>query len=76
MTNTHKQLYPEQYNHELCGKIAMKKNGDTFTIYRVVNSKFGQLAMSKDNQKESWAVNTIEILMGWDAEYDYDEVTL
>jgi len=72
MTSTHKQLYPTQYNHELCGKIAMKKNGDTFTIYRVVNSRFGQLAMSEDNQEESWAVNTLEIIMGWDAEYDYE----
>jgi len=75
MTNTHKQLYPTQYNHELCGKIAMKQNGDTFTIYRVVNSRFGQLAMSEDNQRESWAVNTLEIIMGWDACHDYGEVT-
>lgn len=41
--STHKQLFPEQYNHPAVGKIAVNGtvNGK---VLRVVDTRFGQLA--------------------------------
>ena len=63
---THREAYPDQYNHELCGAYATTASGDTFTIYRVVGSRFGQLAMSQENQKLSFAVNQLTI--SWESD--------
>mgnify|MGYP003147490337 CR=1 FL=1 len=60
MKNNHELQYPEQYNHPLCGKTVKTESGESFVVFRVVNSRFGQLAMSEENQKESFAVRTLE----------------
>jgi hypothetical protein len=60
----HEQLYPQQYNHPLCGEIVKTEGGKIFVVYRVVHTSFGQLAMSAENQKEAFAVHTLEIKKG------------
>ena len=62
MKNNHELQYPEQYNHPLCGKPVKTESGESFVVFRVVDSRFGQLAMSEENQKESFLVRTLEIV--------------
>ena len=45
---THKERYPEQYSHELCGKlVAVRFDGYQYRVARVVPSMFGLLATPK-----------------------------
>ena len=62
MKNNHELQYPEQYNHPLCGETVKTKSGEIFVVFRVVGSRFGQLALSEENQKESFLVRTLEIV--------------
>lgn len=61
--HTHRELYPEQYSHSLCGKkveVAPGPAGEciTGTVQRVVNSRFGELAILEEHGDEkAWAVS-------------------
>lgn len=50
---THRELYPDQYEHELVGKTVQFRDPDRGHVYtkgtveRVVNSRFGKLARLK-----------------------------
>ena len=63
MKNNHRELYPQQYNHPLCGKTVRTKSGESFVVFRVVNSSFGQLAMSEENQNPqiAFAIRDLEV---------------
>ena len=42
---THREAYPEQYNHPAVGKFVKHDNGEiSGTVYRVVNTRWGPLA--------------------------------
>ena len=61
---THKELYPEQYNHPLVGKNAKVSGEKTFkSITRIVNSRFGMLAVLGDENKNAWPLSKLEIQM-------------
>jgi hypothetical protein len=65
---THKELYPEQYTHPLIGKTVRilsdgKSPRRTFTVERIVDTMFGQLA-PKPNTREAYALNDLEIVDG------------
>ena len=59
---THEEKFAQQYKHKLCGKKVETETGHVFTIYRVVNSRFGQLAMSKEDQNSAYQVTKLTIL--------------
>jgi hypothetical protein len=60
---THRESYPEQYNHPLCGKeVRIKTNGTVGTVERVVDSRFGKLAILKGNSVTAWLVDYCETL--------------
>ena len=42
---THAELYPDQYTHSLCGKRVRTADGKTGKVRRVVQSRFGPLAI-------------------------------
>lgn len=63
MGKTHKEMYPEQYRHSLCGQKSkvvirgeVKKTG---TVERVVNSRFGALAVFEGDNEQAWAVGDV-----------------
>ena len=67
----HRELYPDQYVHDLCGKTAVTKSGHVFVIYRVVRSMFGLLAVSESDPTTAYSVNQIKILDHQLADYRF-----
>ena len=68
MTKTHRELYPEQYVHVLCGKRVRtsttppgKNEG---VVERVVESRFGLLAIleGRDSGDVAYAVADLEVV--------------
>jgi hypothetical protein len=61
---SHRDLYPAQYEHPLCGKRVRTADGKVSgTVERVVASRFGPLAILKEHGAEqSWAVNTLTVV--------------
>lgn len=63
--HTHRELYPEQYSHALCGKkveVISGPSGEriTGTVLRVVNSRFGQLAILEEHgDDKAWAIGNL-----------------
>jgi hypothetical protein len=54
----HREVYPHQYEHELCGKNV--RLGDIeFTVYRVFNTRFGVLACSEQDQKTAYPIGQL-----------------
>jgi len=49
-TASHRELYPEQYTHELVGKRVQNSEGKCGTVERVVSSRFGPLAKIDESQ--------------------------
>lgn len=66
--HTHRELYPEQYSHALCGKkVEVSPGTDGVfiigTVQRVVNSRFGQLAIFEEHGDEkAWAVSQLRVI--------------
>ncbi len=56
----HRERYPEQYSHPLCGVKVRTKFGKEFIVFRVVRSRFGLLAMSEEDQDKSYLVSTLQ----------------
>jgi len=55
---SHKELYPDQYAHKLCGELVHftnKPEGRRFRVARVVSSKFGLLAVPATEGEETTA---------------------
>lgn len=42
---SHREMYPEQYQHELVGKKVSVANGPSGTVERVMPSMFGDLVV-------------------------------
>lgn len=55
----HRVRYPEQYTHPLVGKFVRLPDGDTGNVTRVVQSRFGPLAIIDDNPERAWQVDTL-----------------
>jgi hypothetical protein len=58
---SHRELYPDQYTHGLCGKhvhIITRQGGyiGCGIVYRVVTSRFEQLAMFEHDQKHAYSI--------------------
>ena len=62
---THRQMYPEQYTHPLVGKLVRfrRDNGFTFTVARVVISRFGTLAIVQGDEKTAYSVENLEVVV-------------
>lgn len=60
---SHRETYPEQYSHNLVGRVVrVKSTGKTFEVERVVNCKFGCLVHVKDDPKETaYSIFAIEV---------------
>jgi|MDSZ01.1.fsa_nt_gb hypothetical protein len=58
---THKERYPSQYNHPLVGRKVMAHDGSEFIVFRVVDSRFGKLAMS-ESQTRAFQISTLTII--------------
>lgn len=54
----HRKAYPDQYSHHLCGKkVKVMRQDIEGTVYRVVPSRFGPLAILKEHGSEtSWSI--------------------
>ena len=59
---SHREAYPEQYAHELCGKRVTANNFVSFVVERVVSSRFGQLALVQGNCETAYAVNNCKVV--------------
>lgn len=60
----HRQRYPEQYTHPLCGKPVKVNTGKVIRygfVSRVVPSRFGPLAILDDNPDEAWSIKDCEV---------------
>lgn len=60
MQKTHREMYPGQYTHPLCGKLVKLKGslGKGFRVERVVSSRFGLLAIPEGGDgKTAYAVH-------------------
>ena len=56
MTKTHRELYPAQYDHPLVDRQTVWQ-GKAVTILRVVNSRFGLLAVIDPDTAFAISVN-------------------
>lgn len=63
---THKELYPEQYKHQLCGEVVTVA-GKAGMVERVINSRFGQLAIL-DRHEEAYLVSDCKTVDIWSIE--------
>lgn len=46
---THRDLYPDQYSHPLCGeRVTVQGLDGTYVVERVVSTRFGQLATLRE----------------------------
>ena len=74
-SNSHRETFPEQYNHKMCGKrVRVKMQGDLGSsgnaakkpiegiVLRVVPSRFGELALVSGAGKEYYSVRDLEIV--------------
>lgn len=59
MNQTHREAYPHQYEHEMCGRN-VKIDEHEFTVYRVMSTGFGMMAVSKDDQKTGYLLSQLE----------------
>ena len=64
---THRQLYPAQYSHPLCGKTVRRTRGDdrsTFVVERVLQTRFGPLVPIPDvNPMVAVAAADLEVVV-------------
>ena len=62
----HKEMYPEQYAHALCGETVYVRDSKpqiTGVVERVVSSRFGQLAhLKQSDPKTFYGVNQLVVL--------------
>lgn len=74
-TNSHRQDFPEQYNHQMCGKnVRVKQRGESGasgnapmqsisgTVLRVIPSRFGELAQISGAGKDYYLVTDLVVL--------------
>jgi len=58
---THRETYPEQYEHPLCGRRVRVVTGAGFqtdgVVERVVSTRFGLLAHLEGEPRVAWALN-------------------
>jgi hypothetical protein len=63
---THKELYPHQYTHSLCGKnVVVIQGGRELArgkVERVIQSRFGPIAMFEGNNIEGYAVGDCKVI--------------
>jgi len=63
---THRQQYPEQYNHALCGKnvnvVTHAGSQATGIVERVVTTRFGPLAILEGIDETAWAISDCKVL--------------
>jgi hypothetical protein len=57
---THRELYPEQYAHPLCGR-KVTAAGVAGVVDRVVPSRFGPLAILVGDGKTAYALGDVQI---------------
>jgi hypothetical protein len=55
----HRAKYPEQYTHPLVDKFVRMPDGTTGNVTRVVQSRFGALAIIDDNAERAWPVDAL-----------------
>lgn len=60
---THRDLYPEQYEHPLCGRTVRIRNQEgTFVVERVVSSRFGLLVLTREmGPTKAFSANDVEV---------------
>ncbi len=62
MPQSHRELYPDQYAHPLCGKrVRVKSDDHEFedVVERVVMSRFGELAILEGQpHTKAWSVRS------------------
>jgi hypothetical protein len=60
---THKETYPQQYNHPFCGKkVRVRTNGKVGKVERVINSRFGKLVIFQGKSKIAWLLAYCDIV--------------
>lgn len=61
---THRDLYPEQYEHPLCGKTVRIEGLDgTYVVERVVGTRFDQLATLRElGPSRAYALRTLTVV--------------
>lgn len=69
LNKSHRELYPEQYRHELVGHyVTVKIDGDTMAegiVERVVcSARFGLLAHLEDGDGTFWAIKDCHLTHG------------
>lgn len=55
----HRARHPEQYTHPLVGAWVRAPDGSTGNVTRVVQSRFGLLAILEDNDRRAWPVDDL-----------------
>lgn len=60
--NDHQQTYPEQYSHELVGKRVVVGNEIPFTVKRVINTRFGLMAVPEHDETQAWLVRQCVVI--------------
>ena len=61
----HRKRYPEQYSHPLIGSIVQDNDGQRLgKVERVVNSRFGKLAIIEGKGNQAWLVSTVKVVKG------------
>lgn len=74
-SNSHKDEFPEQYNHPMCGKrVRVRIQGEAGAsgnaakksiegvVLRVVPSRFGELALVSGSGKDYYSVRDLDVI--------------
>ncbi len=60
---THREQYPEQYIHQLVGR-QVRIGDKTGIVGRVVDTRFGKLAILEGDNETAYALDKCEVLEG------------
>ena len=60
--NAHRQLFPEQYSHPMIGQRVRTVGGTVFTVERVVQSRWGQLAPVPGSDGQAFRLADLEVI--------------
>ena len=54
-TNTHRDMYPEQYSHHFVGKqVKVIHSGEVFTVKRVASTRFGLMCVVDGDESRGY----------------------
>lgn len=62
MNTSHREAFPEQYTHSLCGARVRAPDGTEFVVERVVASRFGLLAPVPPTGRTAYRIDTLDVL--------------